>query len=127
MYLFFFFKQNTAYDMRMSDWSSDVCSSDLDDHQGEQHQRELAGSLDQQRGARRQRRQQDQQQRPDHAADHRPQGGMAERVGAVALLHQRVSLEIGRAACRERGGQYVEISVVAVVLNKKTKGNKKQE
>src|SRR3546814_7379564 len=26
---FFFFKQNTAYEMRISDWSSDVCSSDL--------------------------------------------------------------------------------------------------
>src|SRR3546814_947905 len=25
----FFFKQNTAYDVRISDWSSDVCSSDL--------------------------------------------------------------------------------------------------
>src|SRR3546814_2168535 len=29
MITFFFFKQNTAYDMRISDWSSDVCSSDL--------------------------------------------------------------------------------------------------
>src|SRR3546814_4332977 len=29
--LFFFFKQKTAYEMRISDWSSDVCSSDLDD------------------------------------------------------------------------------------------------
>src|SRR3546814_3331653 len=28
--VFFFFKQKTAYEMRMSDWSSDVCSSDLD-------------------------------------------------------------------------------------------------
>src|SRR3546814_9641175 len=28
-YLFFFFKQKTAYEMRISDWSSDVCSSDL--------------------------------------------------------------------------------------------------
>src|SRR3546814_1326368 len=28
--LFFFFKQKTAYDMRISDWSSDVCSSDLE-------------------------------------------------------------------------------------------------
>src|SRR3546814_10782276 len=28
--LFFFFKQKTAYEMRISDWSSDVCSSDLD-------------------------------------------------------------------------------------------------
>src|SRR3546814_8638978 len=35
----FFFKQKTAYEMRISDWSSDVCSSDLefvvaDDHAG---------------------------------------------------------------------------------------------
>src|SRR3546814_131432 len=29
MVLFFFFKQKTAYEMRISDWSSDVCSSDL--------------------------------------------------------------------------------------------------
>src|SRR3546814_4776016 len=28
-YYFFFFKQKTAYEMRISDWSSDVCSSDL--------------------------------------------------------------------------------------------------
>src|SRR3546814_16916126 len=27
--MWFFFKQNTAYEMRISDWSSDVCSSDL--------------------------------------------------------------------------------------------------
>src|SRR3546814_3353474 len=27
---FFFFKQKTAYEMRISDWSSDVCSSDLE-------------------------------------------------------------------------------------------------
>src|SRR3546814_7294810 len=29
LFSFFFFKQNTAYEMRISDWSSDVCSSDL--------------------------------------------------------------------------------------------------
>src|SRR3546814_254230 len=29
LYFVFFFKQNTAYEMRISDWSSDVCSSDL--------------------------------------------------------------------------------------------------
>src|SRR3546814_7681348 len=34
---FFFFKQKTAYEMRISDWSSDVCSSDLD--------RDVAGLL----------------------------------------------------------------------------------
>src|SRR3546814_18998044 len=28
-WMFFFFKQKTAYEMRISDWSSDVCSSDL--------------------------------------------------------------------------------------------------
>src|SRR3546814_9199762 len=38
--IFFFFKQKTAYEMRISDWSSDVCSSDLvarDSHSGEDH------------------------------------------------------------------------------------------
>src|SRR3546814_4865191 len=29
LYVCFFFKQKTAYEMRISDWSSDVCSSDL--------------------------------------------------------------------------------------------------
>src|SRR3546814_8732813 len=29
VYVFFFFKQKTAYELRISDWSSDVCSSDL--------------------------------------------------------------------------------------------------
>src|SRR3546814_6336977 len=33
--LFFFFKQKTAYEMRISDWSSDVCSSDLQQIVGE--------------------------------------------------------------------------------------------
>src|SRR3546814_9144344 len=30
-FFFFFFKQKTAYEMRISDWSSDVCSSDLEE------------------------------------------------------------------------------------------------
>src|SRR3546814_16934658 len=33
-WFFFFFKQKTAYEMRISDWSSDVCSSDLRQHVG---------------------------------------------------------------------------------------------
>src|SRR3546814_6099954 len=33
--LFFFFKQKTAYEMRISDWSSDVCSSDLQSRRDE--------------------------------------------------------------------------------------------
>src|SRR3546814_3118340 len=39
-YYFFFFKQKTAYEMRISDWTSDVCSSDLEAeerHGGRQH------------------------------------------------------------------------------------------
>src|SRR3546814_4708602 len=32
--VFFFFKQKTAYEMRISDWSSDVCSSDLPSSSG---------------------------------------------------------------------------------------------
>src|SRR3546814_11179116 len=32
--MFFFFKQKTAYEMRISDWSSDVCSSDLGRNKG---------------------------------------------------------------------------------------------
>src|SRR3546814_4360098 len=40
---FFFFKQKTAYEMRISDWSSDVCSSDLtwDDCQRQWHRADL--------------------------------------------------------------------------------------
>src|SRR3546814_11031052 len=34
IFVFFFFKQKTAYEMRISDWSSDVCSSDLGRRRG---------------------------------------------------------------------------------------------
>src|SRR3546814_18697440 len=39
--LLFFFKQKTAYEMRISDWSSDVCSSDLDPCFRVEHHKEL--------------------------------------------------------------------------------------
>src|SRR3546814_12914060 len=42
--LFFFFKQKTAYEMRISDWSSDVCSSDLLD-QAEARRQAIATEL----------------------------------------------------------------------------------
>src|SRR3546814_14801904 len=41
---FFFFKQKTAYDMRISDWSSDVCSSDLLTNRAKEAD-ELSGEL----------------------------------------------------------------------------------
>src|SRR3546814_12188728 len=46
MHSFFFFKQKTSYEMRISDWSSDVCSSDLGlvDEIGGLKQAELAAA-----------------------------------------------------------------------------------
>src|SRR3546814_10043282 len=42
----FFFKQKTAYEMRISDWSSDVCSSDLYGHrQGNPFTLDLAANI----------------------------------------------------------------------------------
>src|SRR3546814_5068714 len=43
---FFFFKQKTAYEMRISDWSSDVCSSDLLDQHRDQRRVAEAGDAD---------------------------------------------------------------------------------
>src|SRR3546814_4951220 len=41
-YFCFFFKQKTAYEMRISDWSSDVCSSDLQGRIEMKHNRMIA-------------------------------------------------------------------------------------
>src|SRR3546814_3240925 len=95
-FFFFFFKQKTAYEMRISDWSSDVCSSDLivlgqiDSPVGQ-------GLLSQpvvhppltERQRERQRRDLTDQQDDGAESDHlqRPQNG--------------------RASCRERVCQYV--------------------
>src|SRR3546814_14477599 len=47
---FFFFKQKTAYEMRISDWSSDVCSSDL--RRGRSDAQVQIGRSDRPRGGR---------------------------------------------------------------------------
>src|SRR3546814_3147207 len=46
-FCFFFFKQKTAYELRISDWSSDVCSSDLQQQSGRpaQRRRRLEGPI----------------------------------------------------------------------------------
>src|SRR3546814_9859154 len=79
--IFFFFKQKTAYEMRISDWSSDVCSSDLTDRLG-------AG--------------------PTHL-DAVVLGGIVARREhrARAVQQTGCKVEIGRASCRERVSQYV--------------------
>src|SRR3546814_4401273 len=90
---FFFFKQKTAYEMRISDWSSDVCSSDLQTNtlifheclrhnefgRTERYQKYVVSSL--------------------HVASF-AKGDLWGRVGET--IHQ-----IGRASCRERVCQYV--------------------
>src|SRR3546814_8098028 len=78
--LVFFFKQKTAYEMRISDWSSDVCSSDL----GEP----LCGRL-----------------HPDKQA--LLYGPRVDGVQSTALLPLDDVGQIGRASCRERVCQYV--------------------
>src|SRR3546814_4431515 len=83
---FFFFKQKTAYEMRISDWSSDVCSSDL-----QRAERRRAG--DRQRARARARRE-----------VHLPGRDLGDGQEAA---ERDVLPEIGRASCRERVCQYV--------------------
>src|SRR3546814_4247850 len=91
VFSFFFFKQKTAYEMRISDWSSDVCSSDL-----------LRRVDDRGR-----------HQRAEHAAVGKSEGAALhllhlERAvfGALAEIADRALDKIGRASCRERVCQY---------------------
>src|SRR3546814_986744 len=98
----FFCKQKTAYEMRISDWSSDVCSSDL------------LPRLFQQVGLALQQPLERLAVQPDHfGLDRR-----ADRGGALAAFDHRHLADIGagwkigeeqigRASCRERVCQYV--------------------
>src|SRR3546814_1336374 len=91
---FFFFKQKTAYEMRISDWSSDVCSSDL--------VVVGVGGLGQAQVA-------DQGQavaRLDLLWPHRHQR-LAVQHRARGEQPGQFAAEIGRASCRERVCQYV--------------------
>src|SRR3546814_9186125 len=96
----FFFKQKTAYEMRISDWSSDVCSSDLRDYRAVGGRIGI-GDLDP-------------EESPQVVMPTNPltiDEGLGGGCNAVLGL-KRVSLfagreEIGRASCRERVGQYV--------------------
>src|SRR3546814_9534806 len=100
--LFFFFKQKTAYDMRISDWSSDVCSSDL------QRAAHVVGAV----AAPAFKRDVEPEVRAER---HLAQRGEGAAVGAVVVGQQQAGLacvadqfeQIGRASCRARVCQYV--------------------
>src|SRR3546814_4199756 len=90
---FFFFKQKTAYEMRISDWSSDVCSSDL---------RRLASSTSEVSMGR--------TCSSTSAAVSEAAllgGGPPELRTAMSTPPKASDAEIGRASCRERVCQYV--------------------
>src|SRR3546814_6826087 len=102
---FFFFKQKTAYEMRISDWSSDVCSSDLVG--GRQGQREGGGDVHRDLLAQRLQNvsrgialQRDQNADLAQARS----GGVVDIGNDHALAHLD---QIGRASCRESGCKYV--------------------
>src|SRR3546814_3282883 len=90
----FFFKQKTAYEMRISDWSSDVCSSDLVGVAVDLVERQPV--LPRIERLRRHKRRQ-----------------AGNRLGVIGAELRRLvepgggQIEIGRASCRERVCQYV--------------------
>src|SRR3546814_17870985 len=106
--MMYFFKQKTAYEMRISDWSSDVCSSDL----VPLHQRLVERDALQLPGAGGER-----VVRAVAVVVPARRSGQGGGLLAVAVEHRLT--EIGRAPCRERVCQYVLISVVAVSFTKK--------
>src|SRR3546814_4467618 len=86
---FFFFKQKTAYEMRISDWSSDVCSSDLG----------VALGVGQRHRARLRRDQADQALVELHAG--LVHGGRLQAFGGKELQHIAVAHEVDRADLRD--------------------------
>src|SRR3546814_2346937 len=93
--VFFFFKQKTAYEMRISDWSSDVCSSDLCFCHRRGHTLPIRYGR------------QSALAKPELIA-----GIVQYHVGAAeneatAVHMEDLAGEIGRASCRERVCQYV--------------------
>src|SRR3546814_1309812 len=99
----FFFKQKTAYEMRISDWSSDVCSSDLMAVGAGKAERADPGDPPSVRPGHGRRRD---AERKAVGRNVRVEGAeMKVRRDAAALHRQR--RQIGRASCRERVCQSV--------------------
>src|SRR3546814_13529011 len=121
----FFFKQKTAYEMRISDWSSDVCSSDR--HPA----REVAEALESEMEARAHRAGQPNLARP--LGSHLPVSIRTLATSKTVMpgprpepLGQPPSHTTGRASCRESACQS-GYSTVGPVLLKKTNINKSDQ
>src|SRR3546814_6943005 len=96
---FFFFKQKAAYEMRISDRSSDVCSSDLQLKLGMTHEQVhyLIGTPIAASAFR--------PNRWDYVGYYKsPRGEVTERI---VSLYFADNVQIGSASCRERECQYV--------------------
>src|SRR3546814_7694320 len=99
----FFFKQKTAYEVRISDWSSDVCSSDLGGVEPLQRRQRIVQVLEDLGGDHSVGRRKA-GQRPGARARQRLAGeahATAQPGGEVEAQGRDVREEIGRASCRE--------------------------
>src|SRR3546814_14808761 len=99
-----FFKQKTAYEMRISDWSSDVCSSDLGGTVQMDDWSVLAASKDDLVTTLRQKKYVDLLPAYDGVSYIE---GKARFADGALIVGDAPMKEIGRASCRERVCQYV--------------------
>src|SRR3546814_2531452 len=102
-YIFFFFKQKTAYEMRISDWSSDVCSSDLPKNPNDPDSLSLAPSG----GAKKADFSNVQSGSSSTEADAPKADFSNVQSGSGSTEESIGEQKIGRASCRERVCQYV--------------------
>src|SRR3546814_9210546 len=98
---FFFFKQKTAYEMRISDWSSDVCSSDLAESTRGTRSGWLGADLTKESVVVEFGKEQ------LAAIDELMGNVRARNLPFPEIAREDFSHQIGRASCRERVCQYV--------------------
>src|SRR3546814_4728112 len=99
--VFFFFKQKTAYEMRISDWSSDVCSSDLREIEGlDGTAHEITSGSDDLSG----RAESQAASLEETAASMHELNATVQQTTDIA---RSANEQIGRESCRERVCQYV--------------------
>src|SRR3546814_16653192 len=105
----FFFKPKTAYEVRISDWSSDVCSSDLDRIVALYDERFYRVWITG-----------EERPRPFYLPNHAGSWAAEDEWPSPRLDRRRLH-KIGKASRRERECQYGCISLVAASLHKKKK------